>query len=640
MHIVGIRLINWRCFKGEHELELEPITYSITAEDELDPDRSNWLGKSSFASSIVFALTGEFKMGEGNKQDTADSWIHGEEREGGVELELDIGAAESVFVSRLRTRGSATHLQVVLDDDTTLERDDAQRWIDEQVIDDDTLRKTSYFEQKKMDQFVTMSPSVRSDVVNTWFDLGWIQEAADYCSSKLNTYSTKDAQLRVRLEALGDDDVESLQAELPALQDAVTTAAELIERQREASEVLREWYTAKADADLCSKLLVELDAVKKRAVPAEVSKVKLELSKKKADGKHALYVLASKAENDASRLKRGEFDGECPVAGIKCPAKDSINADTKANKVRFDQAQKAKATAKNQYDACLRHQSNLSAGNKARSEWQAEIDKIEARLLELNDSVHFIARNPHPPKAEVDPEAAAKHAQALQSHAEKVAEVKVARQRAEQRRQILTELEDMKPNISAWREALLVLGRTGAQREIAEGSLKAIEDLANHALSKSSIDLTLRAVWSQETQKLADDCTNCGAAYPKSAAVKKCQRCNEPRGKKLDQKLRIKMSNTSGGADDLGGIFFQLAAARWLRQWYGLEWSVFVIDEPFGSLDRANTRGLARCFAQLLTEEFGAAQSFVIAHDSDIVESTEGRIHITSNDGASRVEVL
>ena len=51
-HITGIRIENWMCFQGKFELALGPLVYSITAVDENDPERSNWLGKSSLLNAM------------------------------------------------------------------------------------------------------------------------------------------------------------------------------------------------------------------------------------------------------------------------------------------------------------------------------------------------------------------------------------------------------------------------------------------------------------------------------------------------------------------------------------------------------------------------------------------------------------
>lgn len=647
MHIVGIRLHNWRCFKGEHELELEPITYSITAEDAGDPDRSNWLGKSEFLRAVVFALTGKHKG-------SADSWIHGAEREGGVELELDNG----VFVSRLRTRGTATHLQVVIPDrqmvgehlpqDTRitsagefeLERESAQRWIDEELIDPDTLEKTCYFEQKRTDRFVTMSPTDRSNVVNTWLGLEWIEEAASYCSGKLNAVTAKLEQLDVTLGLLGEDDVEMLEAEVQRLSSVVDETSVVLESQRELSDKLKEWYQAKANSDRRLKLCELRSELVKGEVPAVVTDEILERAASKVSDAQGERGVANQQVREVARLRRGEFDGECPVAGIRCPAAEQINKDTQATRSKYETAKQSLAVIEKRIETYDGHLVKLRRARRTRETWEREIAELESQIVELHKDDEFVRLNPQPPSGSVDDDVRERHEKAVRAHAEKAAELRAALKKREQRTKALEEIEELTPRANAWREAALILGRSGAQRRIAEGSLNQIESLANTAFGNSSIDLSMSVIWAQETGKLADVCDSCGSTFPKSTRVKKCTRCGATRGKKLDQKLRIEMSNSSGGADDLGGAFFQLSAAKWLRKWRGSQWSSFLIDEPFGALDRANTRGLAQHFTRLLSEQFGASQAFVVAHHADILESTPGRIHIKSRDGVSEVKVL
>src|SRR5580704_3596555 len=54
----NLKFRNWACFRGEHELALRPTQYAISARSTLDPDRSNWNGKSRFVGAIDWALWG------------------------------------------------------------------------------------------------------------------------------------------------------------------------------------------------------------------------------------------------------------------------------------------------------------------------------------------------------------------------------------------------------------------------------------------------------------------------------------------------------------------------------------------------------------------------------------------------------
>ena len=205
--IKGIRLYNWRCFKGEQELTLEPKVYSITARAESNPDRSNWLGKSSLIEAIVFALTGAIR-----KSEKADSWITDGEKEGGVDLELSDGT----LISRFRVRGKSTKLIVGWDsedDRTELAGSDAQTHIDETYIDQATLEKTSLFSQKQTDQFIKMAPGKRTEIVNGWLELDSLVDAEAIGRKQLHELVIQEGRLQAKLkETEGGASIASLRS--------------------------------------------------------------------------------------------------------------------------------------------------------------------------------------------------------------------------------------------------------------------------------------------------------------------------------------------------------------------------------------------------------------------------------------------
>ncbi len=62
-------MTNFACYRGEHVLGLEAKTYAIVARKHDDPERSNFLGKSSLMEAIYFALYGE------HRHRFEDDWI-------------------------------------------------------------------------------------------------------------------------------------------------------------------------------------------------------------------------------------------------------------------------------------------------------------------------------------------------------------------------------------------------------------------------------------------------------------------------------------------------------------------------------------------------------------------------------------
>jgi hypothetical protein len=102
--IERITLRNWFRYRGEHVLDLGPTVYGVTAAAEGDPERSNWLGKSSLMNAVAFALYGwlpEYVRG-------ADDWITRGEEVGGVVVSLSDGSV----VRRGKKRGKSVQLEV------------------------------------------------------------------------------------------------------------------------------------------------------------------------------------------------------------------------------------------------------------------------------------------------------------------------------------------------------------------------------------------------------------------------------------------------------------------------------------------------------------------------------------------------
>lgn len=635
-HITGVRLENWRCFRGVQELQLDAKMYSITAAGE-DPERSNWLGKSSFLQAIVFALTGDYPSR------TADGWLHGAEPRGGVDLEFSNG----LFVSRWRHRGKSTRLEV-----TTHEGADpmtgaaAQRYLDEAVIDAATLQRTAYFEQKRTDAFVRMDPAECSGVVNAWLGIEWVAAAAQHASERLDQHTRECATLQ-RTAALARETHGDIPARLTRLgveeaaaEAALATArAELVELQKRERE-WSVWRAAEKERQLRHDRIKTLQC--KLAEPVEEQFDEREFEEvysavKRAD---AEVSTVEREHRDARRLEQRAFDGTCPVAGIECPARQQINDMAERGRELVHLATtRLQAVRRAQDSAHQRHkvvQNRRAEANRARGQREA----MRHELLALQLVPEETAEQP-------DVAVVSEQLAAVQRHVDGCAQA-LADLRAESRQlqsretelvRLSQRLEWLEPVVAVHRQAVQVLGRRGAQRVIAEAALQQIERTGNAALEAAGIELGFRISWAQETKQLADDCDDCGARFPSSAKVRQCERCGSTRGKKLAHQLRIEPTQRSGGADDLVGAMFQLSAANWLRRYHGTSWAVFLIDEPFGALDRANVRCLARHLGALLGRQFGALQAFIVAHHADVLESAPGRIHITSALGVSRIEV-
>ncbi len=686
MRIHRLTLCNFACFRGENTIELGAQVYAVTARHHTNPERSNWLGKTTFLESIDFALYGNHRYSK------EDQWINREEKEGYVELETDDG----LIIRRSRIRGKSTQLKVT-DGNRHLAKDEAEAHIIQRIgLDSKDFRNTSYFEQRKMSRFVTTDPGERMNIIGSWFRLEPLQKCAQDAKDKANTLS--DLLLKLEADLAGktayveqnfqtavgtgypvegafggsvmqdllrekEEAVKCLTQEVEAADQAVAAMAVSMATQQKDAEDSAEYHRivsrGKALKTQITSLMTDLAA---RTVITDEEIARLYAVRKEAEAAvsqaHAEWSKANAEKAQKEKLKAGEFDGLCPVAGIQCPARDEINAPRKRNLALFNEAASKEQSAKEAY-AVVKNASTLadnahSQANQAKQKASikfAELANFESNLVNLRtDAMRLTpASKRHEDASSHQDDSGAKAT--LQSLRAKLLEASTSVGYLKRSitaiegasAQIVTTrslLEATKLDLAVAREAVQVFGRNGAQKSIAEGALGDIETGANELLSTCGIDLTIGVQWAREGDGLASDCDTCGTPFPSSARVKKCTRCGMERGPKIINKLDINLSDKSGAAEDLAGISFQLAASAWLRADRGSAWGSSLIDEPFTALDTANRKALATHFATMLRGSYGYEQSFIVAHQKDIMESLPARIEIYADGTGSKLRVI
>ena len=667
MRITQLVLNNWVCFAGLHTLDLTEGVYAVVAKGEDNPERSNWLGKSSFLESIVYALYGKRRKGV-----LEDEWITDGQQIGSVSLTID----GDLTITRTRTRGSSTKL-VVVDSNIigSLAKDEAQTHIDRLVgMSADDFFATCYFEQKRMARFVTCDASERMATIVAWLGLESLQAAEDSVKDESQALGgaietiRRDRQVAVQLvatllEPLGFEatppyDCDALATELErdhvplfkrGLENArgVLATAEndrdklvayrhsLVDAERYA-EVIQEGATLAASINLPKG---NPDAI---TVPAAelVQATRLAMNAAHADMRHASDEHAQK-----SRLARGQFDGVCPVGGIQCPAQIELNAQGVINAT-------AAAKARNALETAQARKTQAEAAYEEAQRAQQEVARVLARLDSLRDeatrlrpSLKVAKSEQHSGKDDVAIAARVNEAR-QQVYAEESAYIRhqsacdKLKELAKDETRRVAELQALDAKFTVYRQAAAILGRNGAQRKIAEKALADIERGANQLLTQAGIDLRLSVAWSREGAGVAKTCDTCGAAFPASVKQKVCNKCGAARGQNTVNKLTLDLSDRSGAAEDLAGGAFQLAASAWLRHNRLTPWGVALIDEPFGALDSANRRAFAQHLTTMLRGEYGFSQAFVVAHHTSIMDALPRRIEITGTANGSTIEIV
>jgi DNA repair exonuclease SbcCD ATPase subunit len=307
---------------------------------------------------------------------------------------------------------------------------------------------------------------------------------------------------------------------------------------------------------------------------------------------------------------------------LTCPHKDHINSQGAANekeakrlKVVYDSKLKAYTSDKQALE-------QLQQENRERVQHAEKLKMSEVKLESALAAKKWLKENERPEVEAADIENAMETTRRI---GEVQNAIKASNTASKQRDKLKAEHAAVHEQQLRLRAATAVLGRNGAQRVIADRALSTIEASGNEMLVRAGVPLNFKISWKEETSQPASECEKCGNAFPSSVKVKECTRCGEPRGRKMSEKLRVRLSDRSGGADAIAGVMFKLAAAHWYREYHGLGWPIFMVDEPFGALDKANVKALSNHISKLL-EYFDAEQAFIIDHHAEVLDSMPARI--------------
>jgi DNA repair exonuclease SbcCD ATPase subunit len=651
VRIASIKIRNWECYRGEHLLDLEAKTYAIVAQRADNPDASNWAGKSSLLRAIEFGLYGR------HIHSTAGGWISRGETAGEVVLRFDNGAR----ITRSRSGSGATKVWwYPASGGEAAMGEAAEAEIVRAIgLSSEDFRASSYFEQRAMGRLVLMRASERMDIVSGWLRLGPLQAAEKAESDALSTLVERvekleralTIQMELRARSLASanakesaelaGDLASCEVDLVVAQEKYDAARAAIDANEAAwrLEAARcELGKLNVDGKLLAEDIADCDAenITERAVRLRHDAAKL------AADVSAASALVHKRRAVAS----GQFDGRCPVAEMECPARAQINARRTENRALLDAAEKDRERLEEARRVAASDASDAERDAQDLERRRARLESMRERAGTLQDQIDAaldagigisVAREPL--QAALD--AAQNEVVDLRTERDAIRRVisEIARADAEIAR-LQTALAAERAEVELSRACLAVIGKHGIQRRLAEGALGEIEALANDMLADAGVGLSVSVRWSREGSGLATSCDACGLAFPTSAKVKACTRCNAARGPNLVNKLEIELSNRSGAAEDLAGGAVQLAASAWLREDRSSAWSVALIDEPFGALDRFHRRAFATHLAGFLSRRYAIEQAFVISHSPDTVEMLPGRIEVVSDGKWARARVV
>lgn len=645
LYLAELELVNWKCFRGEHKVRFGRGLHAVTARQEDNAARSNWLGKTSLLSAIRFALTGE------HGERLEDMWIS---RERGGSWEAD-GASvlarlsDGTVITRTRRRGKSTQVGVLVPGSgpALASGPDAELKIAHLLgLSTEEFDDVCFFGQKQLARRLKQDPAERMATFAKWFGLGPLQRCWEHDSAELRRLQTEHAVMHAEFVA-EQARLESLEKVVEALDSDPDVLREQAEREKAAGRAANEASQARAALERDRLDSLEFERLKAEGVAATAALKALRASSpeqesalvdQQAAEARAAHQNADLEATKAEKLARGEFDGVCPLARLACPSAPWV---TEVGKRDHEQLQRARGAL----ETAARRRVELDGKQREARLAAQEVASREATLVQLRKRAEALlpAHKRHQaadPKADETWQDAAVHFQAaaeLESRANALLAARQGLAKARgQARGTQARLGEISARMAVLRESCLVFGRAGAQRRVAERELAEIERSGCTALASLGSGLSYAVTWGRPVQgQLAPHCDACGSPFAEKKATR-CA-CGAERGPKLNERLDIVPNRVSGGAEDLCGLAFGLASWAWLRRERASEWGAVFLDEPFGALDLHHKRELSVQLPALLAA-VGVEQAFLVAHEAALVDAAAARVSIVSDGEWSRIE--
>lgn len=642
-----LTLTNVGPYAGTHKLDLVDDVYAVVAKHIDNPERSNWIGKSTLLWCFPYALFGEHPAKNDNE------WItHGE-----AYAELTLKLSDGSVIRRTKPRDKTAQLSFRPAGGQELLQGPAQDAIAKHIgLSKDEFMTVCFYAQKELSRLVSSSSADRIAIVEAWIaqELDPVQRLharaiSDFaaCLKDIEAGQSAVASIQATVQAMrqrygwsdGTDVIASLDNAL-ANAEGNTRIVQAKLKQARDKRIAAETWAAKVEVaeefDAVAAKGQELRA-KYDAIPAGLE---AELERKRTI-RDDLFTAAVKANADFNAAKQAgaKFDGVCPVNCAQCPSAEWVRANPLPAKL-VDERRLTYDRLADELNAKGEECRTLEAKVRDRTILEAKLDELREQAAALVDTANEVAEATNPPDLDALDDEVAKweqEVQVLERNLMQLRQDKATLTKADNDfKQVLNREATLRKRRVMLGEALQLLGKTGLQQRLGEIALAHVEVGANAMLASAGIQLTVQVLWAVHNQGLAKHCDKCGTAYATSARVKQCTRCGAPRGPNTTAKLVIDLSNRSGAAEDLAGIAVGLAASVWLRNKRSASWGSVCIDEPFGALDQHNKRALSVHVSTLLKQSFSSA--FIVAHDREILDALPQRVTIVGTDKGSILE--
>jgi DNA repair exonuclease SbcCD ATPase subunit len=664
----------------ETELDFSDKTIvGIRAEGIDDPERSNYIGKTTLMEAVYFCVTGR------SRADKDIELIHdGEEVMEVITVWKDVNG-NSHKIRRGRDIKNNGVIEVGFAD----KGKDPQQAIDDLFgITADDLEQIFFFKQQEIHEFMNLTADRKKKLMMKWLknDHWKDKETAVGEDVKAKKTLIYEKQLIVKNAeiAVGDEQnvMDMYSSAKTTLGMEATALVKLRGQIDEASGgMTRKQYDQHRAAR--EKIQQRIDTISER-VHAQEERIKryegikldpkydtvekvLAEKKKYEDGKLKLKesALNIKVESKELSFKLEDIKlnkGMCPILKKSCDlikpegTAEEIQTKLTANAKKIAEAEDKIAKCENTLAAIKKHEEALSTKAILKKQIDESIDyKEEVRELDKEFTEHGKKMEEYDPEAEERVLELKMEASQIE---ERIAQVERIIGGLEQKMKVVdankdtlakarSEIIDLNTELGDLQYLAFMFGRNGIPSLEIENAFTEIENDVNYILDLINPDIRVTIRPEKELQAWEPNCPTCGFMFPKGYRKSECEQCDTPRMKKRKDELTFVVEDKgversfkmcSGGLKTVISLAVRVALSLLVKRQNKTNFSTIFLDEIDSALDATHKEQIKDLVVRVLVNQLGFAQVLWISHDKTISQSVPHTILVKGYKNHSELE--
>jgi DNA repair exonuclease SbcCD ATPase subunit len=653
------------------EFPLEGV-FGILAQGKDDPDRSNFIGKTTTIEAIRYNLTG---LSRASKE---TSLIHHNTDSMLTELVLlDLDSNAEYTIKRGRAI-SGEGLLEYSDSKLIGEKSEQAKNYLEQLLGmtPDDFDLTIFFKQSEINQFMNLGPSDKKKMLMNWQNNEhWIEKEKAVLRD-LKDKKDELKMIRLMIDNLNNDvgSLENLQQryakssiDLKLLQKEVNQLEVEFDKIKSIQKITEsEALNAKRKYDNCveeyKKITDHLNSLSN--IEDKINEIEVVDSSELYEKQKAIISklpMLEKSLDEKTKLFQKLIElntGLCPILSESCDRIKLSDSDRLSKEKEIKDLKNSVLSFKQKYERISLEIKTNESNKDKRQLLQNKLNK-KSELEQLQLSLKTQAQTFKEIYLKYDATAASKEKELasnlttkkgeLQSLSNQVAvldeKIRVVEQNEKKADELRNKLQALSEQVDDLAYVAYMFGKNGIPSLEIENSFQEIEDEINYILSQL-VDISLEFKPDRELKAWEEYCLSCGFKYPKNYKKANCSECNEPRRRKRKDELALNVIENgnesdfdmcSGGLKTLISLAVRTALTQLRKRQNKSNLNILFLDEIDSALDKTNKTHVVSLINNVLHKKLGFKQIFWISHDKNISHNVPYTLLVKGYDTYSKV---